>query len=233
MRAIRTFAMLATAFGCLSLATACEKQEATPPATPQPAAKPATGSAPPASSPPAAAMSPPAPASISAAPPSASGSKLELDGLTFSVPEGWNVADPGTAMFAPKAAFSLAKAEGDGEDVSVRITHYPEQKGKDDMNLDRWLGQVTRPDGTPYTKENANIKVTESGSVRLTVVDLPGSVSTNMMGGGGAATPNQRMIAAIVDHPRGPHFVRVLGGAASVEKWAASVDAFLKSAVAK
>ena len=40
------------------------------------------------------------------------------------------------------------------------------------------------------------------------------------------------MIAAIVDHPQGPHFVKITGGVATMKRWEESIDAFLKSAQA-
>lgn len=156
-------------------------------------------------------------------------SKLSLDGLSFTVPEGWQTAPVGSGMFVAKAAFTLAGIDGDTKGVSVRITHYPEQKGKDDLNIARWMAQVRRPDGSAYTREQANVKITETGNIRVTVIDLAGSVATSMMGGG-QATPNQRMIAAIVDHPRGPHIVKAVGSEASVARWEASIRAFLGSA---
>jgi len=45
-----------------------------------------------------------------------------------------------------------------------------------------------------------------------------------------SSKPNQKMIAAIVNHPKGPHYVVSTGPTASMEKWAAQIDAFLKSA---
>lgn len=234
---------IAAVMACGAFLTGCEKQAETPkkPKSETPAAKPATPAptapAPTSPTPAAPVPAPHAQPPAGAAPKDgatapAAGSTLELDGLTFTIPEGWQSADPGTGMFVAKAAFSLTKAEGDAEDVSVRITHYPEQKGKDDMNVARWFAQVRRPDGSAYTKENADVKVTESGNIRLTVVDLPGSISTNMMGGG-EAKPNQRMIAAIIDHPKGPHMIKAVGGAASIAKWEASIDTFIKGATAK
>ena len=129
----------------------------------------------------------------------------------------------------PKAVFKIPKTDPNGEDGTVRITHFPDMKGKDkdEMNIDRWLGQVSKPDGQPLTRSDAKITTTEVGQVRITVVDMSGSAKLTMRD---TAKPNQRMIAAIVDHPKGPHFVVSAGPAASMEKWAAQIDAFLKSA---
>lgn len=163
----------------------------------------------------------------SAAP--AKGTPLKLTGLTLTVPEGWVEEKVEPTPMGPKAFYRIPKLDAAGEDGMVRITHFPNMKGKekDDMNIDRWLGQVTKPDGQPLKRSDAKITTTELGSVRLTVVDMSGSVKLTMRD---TATPNQRMIAAIVDHPQGPHFVVSVGPIALMEKWAAQIDAFLKSA---
>ena len=158
-----------------------------------------------------------------------SGSKLALTGLTMSIPAGWiqETAKPGP--MAPKAVFKLPVVEGDPTGGSVRITHYPGMKGMDRQNIDRWISQVRQPNGQPSTRENATMTVKDQGAVRLTIVDITGSVDTSM----GAQTEgkvNHRLIAAIVDHPKGPHFVKASGGVECMKKWEASILAFLESA---
>ena len=159
----------------------------------------------------------------------AAGTALKLTGLTMTVPEGWVEEKVEPSPMEPKAIYRIPKLDTAGEDGMVRITHFPNMKGKDkdDKNIDRWLGQVSKPDGQPLTRSDAKITTTETGPVRLTVVDMSGSAKLTMKD---TAKPNQRMIAAIVDHPQGPHFVVSAGPAASMEKWAAQIDAFLKSA---
>jgi len=161
--------------------------------------------------------------------PPAKGTALKLTGLTMTAPQEWVAEKIEPMPMGPKAFYRIPKLDAAGQDGMVRITHFPEMKGKDknDANIDRWLGQVKKPDGTPLARSDAKITITEIGSIRLTVVDMSGSVKLTMSD---TAEPNQRMIAAIVDHPQGPHFVVTVGPAASMEKWAAQIDAFLKSA---
>jgi len=167
------------------------------------------------------------PATPAAAP--AKGTTLKLTGLTMIVPEGWVEEKVEPTPMGPKAILKIPKIDPQGEDGMVRITHYPNMKGKDkdEMNIDRWLGQVSKPDGQPLTRSDAKITTTEAGPVRFTIVDMSGSAKLTMRD---TSKPNQRMIAAIVDHPQGPHFVVAVGPIASMQKWAAQIDAFLKSA---
>jgi hypothetical protein len=138
------------------------------------------------------------------------------------------VGKPGP--LAPKAVYRLPKAEGDTADGMVRVTHFPGMKGMDEANINRWVGQVKRPDGTPSTRDDAKVSTVELGPVRLTVVDVGGTVKMDAPAPHGAGMSNQRMIAAIVDHPKGPHFVKAFGPAATIEKWQEAVQSFLRSA---
>ncbi len=153
---------------------------------------------------------------------------LTLDGLTLRVPDGWKRSVSAPGPFAPVAVFELPAAGDDKEGGQVRITHFPGMKGKDDLNIRRWLGQVKKSDGSSYGRDEANLTVTENGNVRIKIIDLSGTVKATMR-----ATPraDSRMIAAIVDHPRGPHFVVATGGVATMHKWEATIHAFLNSAV--
>ncbi len=174
---------------------------------------------------------PPAPAKPAASSPpvSASATDLALTGLKMTVPSGWVREEAPQGPMAPVAVYKIPRSDPAGDDGSVRITHYPNMKGKemDDRNIDRWVGQVAKPDGQPAARSDAKITTTEIGPVKLTLVDMSGSIKATMRD---SAKPDYRMIAAIVDHPQGPHFVVTTGPAASMEKWSAQIDAFLKSA---
>ncbi|MEE9295372.1 MAG: hypothetical protein V3W34_10485 [Phycisphaerae bacterium] len=159
--------------------------------------------------------------------------RLTLTGIGFSIPQGWVSQDPGmtTSSFAlsRKAQFRLPKADNEPEDAVVAITHFPNMKGMDQANLQRWYGQFEQPDGRA-TVEVATRAEYRIGEVLITLVDIPGTMrSGGPMMGGGPRKENFRMLAAIVNHKQGPHFVKVTGPAAVVERFKPSVVAFLKS----
>lgn len=199
-------------------------KETAPAPTPAPASPTATAT-------PAPAEKPVAPTDAPKAAPGG-GTELVIQGLALTIPADW-VVEPfqPSAMSGTVASYRLSKAEGDSEDAILKFSHFPGMKGKDADNVMRWLGQVV-VDGKPITKEAANFKVEEMGNVRLTTMDAAGAISTSMMGGG-AATPGQRMISAIIDHPQGPHFVKVTGSEKTIAKWRDSIYAVMKSAKAK
>lgn len=158
------------------------------------------------------------------------GSQLHLTGLTMKIPDGWKAESVPAGPMSPKAVYRLSKAGHDAEDGMVRVTYFPGMKGKDDMNIERWLGQVTNDDGSTITRDDASISTTQSNQVRLTVVDVMGTIKITMRA---MAKPNSRMIAAIVDHPQGPHFVVAAGGVATMQKWETDLMKFLHSAAVK
>ena len=155
------------------------------------------------------------------------GSSLTLVGITMTIPEGWIHEPTPSGPMAAAAVFKLPKAEGDADDGMVRVTHFPNMKGMDDSNLQRWLGQVSKADGTPNTMADAKLTTADVGPIKLKTLDVSGNVKATMRA---EPMPNGRMLAVIVDHPEGPHFVVATGGTATVKKWETSVDAFLKSA---
>jgi len=155
---------------------------------------------------------------------------LTLTGLTFTVPKDWAVEPITPGPFAAKAAFNIPGAGSEGP-CAVRITHYPGMKGKDDMNIDRWASQFRGPDGKPLTRDTGVITKRDvaDGKIRVTMVQFTGSMASGMSGSG-PIQPDQRLVAAIVDHARGPHFVKVSGSVESMKKANDSIVGFLHSA---
>ena len=159
--------------------------------------------------------------------------RLTLTGISFSIPQGWVRQDPGMNPQSPglsrKAQFRLPKADNQAEDAGVAITHFPNMKGMDEANLQRWYGQFVQPDGRP-TVEVATHANYQIGEVSVTLVDIAGTMKAGPpMMGSGRTQENYRMLGAIINHAKGPHFVKVTGPAPVVERWKPSVAAFLKS----
>ena len=160
------------------------------------------------------------------------GKTLPLTGITFSIPEGWiretAKMNPQMPSASRRAQFRLPSSDNETEDVTIAITHFPGMKGMDQMNLQRWYGQFVQPDGRP-TAEMAAKTDFQIGQVLVTLVDIPGTMKASPMMGRMAAKENYRMLAAVIDHAKGPHFFKLIGPASGVERWKASAVAFLKS----
>jgi len=161
---------------------------------------------------------------------SAGDAVLNLTGLTMTIPDGW-IAEPAQkGAMAPKAVFTLPAAGDGAAGGTIRVTFFPGMKDMDEANIARWVAQVKRADGTPSTRDDAEISARELGPVRLTVVDITGKVTSDMGAVDDAGTEDHRMITAIINHPEGPHFVKAVGGPATIEKWQTSIEQFLESA---
>ena len=48
-----------------------------------------------------------------------------------------------------KAQYRLPRVEGDPEDAELVVFYFQGSGGAPQANIDRWIGQFTRPDGSP------------------------------------------------------------------------------------
>lgn len=148
----------------------------------------------------------------------------EFEGLTLTPPKEWLPFDASSGMMPPVAAFLLPPAEGAEGDTEARLTYFPNMINMPiEQNLDRWFNQVQQPDGK-LTKDVAKVENFEAGGAQITVADMTGSIN---------GVAGQRMIAAQIAHPKGPHFLKVAGPEATVAKWHDAIIDYLKSAQVK
>lgn len=131
-------------------------------------------------------------------------------GLTWTAPEPFQSQPPASSMRAAEYVFP----EQAGETAATLVVFYfgPGQGGQVQANIDRWVGQFQLPPG-----EQPNVTQRDAHGLPVTIVDVTGTFAGGGMGpmqpGGGAAQPNQRMLAAIVEGPQGPIFFKMVGDA--------------------
>jgi len=150
--------------------------------------------------------------------------------LHYTAPAGWVPKTPSSTMRL--AEWTLPRAASDTEDGLVTIYFFGANMGGNaQANIDRWIGQFSQPDGKA-SKDLAktNVGTTASG-LKTTSVDVSGTYVAEVTPGSAEHfnKPGWRQIAALVETPGGPHFVKVIGPAATLAKWEASVTAFVKS----
>lgn len=148
--------------------------------------------------------------------------------LKFDTPEGWVSKPPASRMRL--AEYTLPKADGDAEDASLGIFYFGGQGGGVQANLDRWIGQMSQPDGRA-SKDVAKTSRLDSGGLAITIVDVPGTYVAETSPGSAERfnKPGFRLRAAVVEGRGGPYFVKLSGPAETVAKWDESFLAFLKS----
>lgn len=155
---------------------------------------------------------------------SATGGEKIIGPFRVAVPTGWIEQTPTSSM--RKAQFSLPKAEGDSEDAELVAFYFGQgQGGSVEANIDRWIGQISQPDGSS-SKEKAKTSSREVAGKKVTLVDVSGTYSNTMMGNT-PPRPGYRMLAAVIETEEGPWFFKLVGPEKTVSKWSGSFDQFI------
>jgi hypothetical protein len=150
------------------------------------------------------------------------------EGLTFTAPSGWMAEAPSSSN--RKAQFKIPRAEGDAEDAGLVVYYFSGGGGAPQANIDRWIGEFTKPDGSPAA-DTAKVTHRNIDGIPITIVDVSGSHSNTMMSMQKSEGPkgNYRLLGAIAETKTGPWFIKLTGHAKTVSKWAPGYDAFLNS----
>jgi hypothetical protein len=143
--------------------------------------------------------------------------------LTWTVPEGWTATKPSSSMRL--AQFKVAQAGG----TPVECKVFGGILGGVDANVDRWVGQFKKADGSPITDE-AKLAESKSNGLVITTLDVSGVFGGGMGAtatGGGAET--WRMLASVVEGVATPVQVQMVGPADVVAENAERFHAFVSS----
>lgn len=148
--------------------------------------------------------------------------------LKFDAPQGWVAKAPGSSMRV--AEFTLPKVAGDAEDAALAIFFFGGQGGSVQANLDRWIGQMTQPDGRPSKDLAKTTKISPRG-LPITLVDVSGTYVAEVSPGSTERfnKPGVRLRAAVVETKEGPYFVKLTGPEKTVARWDDAFMGFLKS----
>lgn len=149
--------------------------------------------------------------------------------LKFTVPPGWVEEERTSAMRV--AQYKLPKAEGDTENGSVVLYYFgPGQGGSTAANIERWVGQMKQADGGS-SKTVAREDRFEVNGLKVATVDVAGTYVAETSPGSGTFEnkPAYRLLAAVVETPNGPYFLKLVGPEKTVTHWNESFQSFLKS----
>lgn len=141
--------------------------------------------------------------------------------LAYDVPKDWSAVQTTSSMRLVQWSY--------GQKSEVVVFYFGEgQGGSVEANLDRWYGQFEQPDGGS-TRERAKVTKSRSGALTVTRADVQGTYAAPVRPGAAERhnEPDYRMIAAVVEGPSGPWFIRFLGPAKEVAAGETSFDAFL------
>ena len=139
-------------------------------------------------------------------------------GLTTTKPENWTPAILENAM--QRVRYIVPGVEG--EEPASLVIFSIGAGGEVQANIDRWAGQVTKPDGSPGEPKVEEFTVSD---MTITLVELLGSYQGMGMT---EAKSNQLFLSAIVDTTTGRIFIRLVGPEKTVEANRESYMDFLK-----
>jgi hypothetical protein len=151
------------------------------------------------------------------------------DPLKFDAPQGWVSKPPASTMRV--AEFTLPRTATDTEDAQLAVFFFGGQGGSVQANIDRWIGQMTQPDGRSSSELATTTSLKTKSGLKVSLVDLTGTYVAELKPGSAERfnKPGFRLRAAVVETAHGPYFVKLTGPAATVTRWNQSFLDFLAS----
>jgi hypothetical protein len=154
---------------------------------------------------------------------------FQKSSLKFTVPAGWIEEERTSSMRI--AQYKLTRVGGDTESASVVLYYFGQgQGGSTAANIERWVSQMKQTDGAS-SKEAAKEQRFEVNGLKVTTVDVAGTYVAETTPGSGTFEnkPGYRLLAAVVETPNGPYFLKLVGPEKTVARWNESFFGFLKS----
>jgi hypothetical protein len=150
-------------------------------------------------------------------------------GLRYGVPQSWERVPAPSDMRA--AQYRIPGPTPDAaDDAEVVLFFFGAGKGGTaEANLERWYAQFTQPDGKP-SRDAAVTTVRTVNGLKVTSVDLQGTYTPAQMGTEAKGPrPGTRMLAAVIEGPGGPWFLRVIGPATTLDGVSGEFNQVLRS----
>ena len=168
----------------------------------------------------------------SAAPVSSSTSDKgkNLGPFIFQIPAGWIETQPSSRM--RKAQFTLPRSDDDSEDGELTVFYFGTgQGGSTEANINRWIGQISQPDGSSSRAKARVIRGDVSG-FKMTQVDVSGTLQASRMPGVSQrpARSGYRLLGVVLESSEGPWFFKLVGPEKTIGRWAGSFQKFIESA---
>ena len=149
--------------------------------------------------------------------------------LRFKAPPEWVVEKPSSSMRL--AQYKLPKVDGDAEDASLVLYFFgTNQGGSVQANVERWISQMEQPDGSSSAKKAKQESLTVN-QLKIATIDLTGTYIAETAPGSSVRhnNPDFRLRAAVIETPKGPHYVKLVGPSKTVSHWDKAFNAYLQS----
>jgi hypothetical protein len=148
--------------------------------------------------------------------------------LKFAAPKGWQAREASSSMRV--AEFVLPGRDASAGGAELVIYYFGGSGGSVDANIQRWVGQMQQPDG----RASGDVAVRDTRTInglKVSLLDVSGTYVAEVRPGAAEKhnSPGFRMRTAVVETPRGPYYLKLVGPAPTVEAWNASFNEFLAS----
>lgn len=137
------------------------------------------------------------------------GKPSTVAGVTFTPPALWKDLGPSGMR---QANYTFGPIEGETDSATLAVFHFGQGKGGDvQSNIERWIGQMSLPDGSDPHKVTEQTKLTVEG-MPVHWMQVSGIyASGGMMGDAVVPKPNYIMAAAVLEMPQGSLFFKLTG----------------------
>jgi len=153
-----------------------------------------------------------------------------LAGVVFTPPQHWRDLGPSGMR---QAQYQLDPVEGDSAPAEVAVFYFgPASGGGVEANLQRWIGQMSLPDGGDPAQAATRDQFT-AGSMPAHLVSLDGTYNAGGMGGMGGGSepaPGYRLVGVVLEGPQGSLFFKLTGPEATATAMEADLLAMVKGA---
>jgi hypothetical protein len=131
--------------------------------------------------------------------------------LTGTLPENWESRPPASSM--RKAEFLIPNPEENGLPGIVAAFYFGPSAGTIEMNIERWVGQFSQPDGQPLSEDAASRETFKAGEMDVVMVSFRGTQKASSMPGGMQmhAMEGWMNVSGIINTPQGPWFFKGTG----------------------
>lgn len=146
--------------------------------------------------------------------------------VRFEADPGWVAEKPSSSMRL--AQWSMPAAGSGGEDDASLVIFFfgTGSGGSVEQNLERWEEQIESAEGAEPERSER-----EANGFRFHTVDTSGRYVAAVFPGSDDTfdEPGWRLVATVIEGGRGPFYAKLVGPAATVERWRSSYDALLDS----
>jgi hypothetical protein len=152
--------------------------------------------------------------------------RVELSGLSFEPEPEWVVVPP-----ASRFRVAQYRLPWDGAEADLVVFHFGAQgAAKVEDNIARWRSQVRRA-RKKLDPAKAEVVHEEYGGIVVDWIDLEGTYVAETFPGSGKhhSDPGFRVLAAVVQTPGGPYYVKMVGPESVVDRWSGSFANLLAS----